>query len=116
MKRILVQAGHKLPLQPGFEGQTGAQGEAQLVSDIQQALVRTLNADQNFHPIPMPGKLDDNLQVEGAIFLHADGFSNPSAHGSDGPVRRCREATGEDLGDDRLSAVFFDPVQIVGRN
>jgi N-acetylmuramoyl-L-alanine amidase-like protein len=81
MKRILVQAGHKLPLQPGFEGQTGAQGEAQLVSDIQQALVRTLNADQNFHPIPMPGKLDDNLQVEGAIFLHADGFSNPSAHG-----------------------------------
>ena len=64
MKRILVQAGHKPPLQPGHLTQTGAPGEAQLVSDIQQALVGLLNADQNFHPIPMPGKLDDNLPVD----------------------------------------------------
>jgi N-acetylmuramoyl-L-alanine amidase len=81
MKRILVQAGHKPPLQPGHLTQTGAPGEAQLVSDIQQALVGLLNADENFHPVPMPGKLDDSLQVDAAIFLHADGVDNPAAHG-----------------------------------
>ena len=43
MKRILVQAGHQPPLQPGFEGQTGAPGEAGLVADIQHALVAMLN-------------------------------------------------------------------------
>jgi hypothetical protein len=81
MKRILVQAGHKLPLQPGFETQTGAPGEAQLVSDIQQALVGLLQADADFDPIPMPGKLDDRTQCDAALFLHADGVDNPSAHG-----------------------------------
>jgi hypothetical protein len=81
MKRILVQAGHKPPLQPGHLTQTGAPGEAQLVADIQQALVGLLQADPNFHPIPMPGKLDDSTQCDAALFLHADGVDTPSAHG-----------------------------------
>jgi N-acetylmuramoyl-L-alanine amidase len=81
-KRILVQAGHQRPLEPGFESQTGAPGEAELVADIQRALVRVLNDDDaNFHGIPMPGRIDPSIQVDGAIFLHADGFSNPSARG-----------------------------------
>jgi hypothetical protein len=81
VKRILVQAGHQPPLEPGFEGQTGAPGEAQLVADIQHALVQILNQDANFHGVPAPGQIDPNVQVDGALFLHADGFSSASAHG-----------------------------------
>jgi N-acetylmuramoyl-L-alanine amidase/Mannosyl-glycoprotein endo-beta-N-acetylglucosaminidase len=81
MKRILVQAGHQRPLQPGFEGQTGAPGEAELVADIQHALVSLLNQDPDFHGVPAPGRIDPHVHVDGAIFLHADGFNNPSAGG-----------------------------------
>jgi hypothetical protein len=81
MKRILVQAGHQRPLQPGHETQTGAPGEAELVADIQQALVGMLNKDPDFHGIPAPGRIEPNVKVDGAIYLHADGVSNPSAGG-----------------------------------
>ena len=81
MKRILVQAGHQPPLEPGFETQTGAPGEAELVADIQHALVGMLNQDPDFHGIPAPGLIDPNVKVDGAIFLHADGFNDPSAGG-----------------------------------
>jgi hypothetical protein len=81
MKRILVQAGHQRPLQPGFEAQTGAPGEAELVADIQHALVGLLNKDPDFHGIPAPGHIDPNVDVDGALYLHADGADNPSAGG-----------------------------------
>jgi len=81
MKRILVQAGHQRPLQPGFEGGTGAPGEAELVADIQHALVRVLNQDPDFHGVPAPGHINPSVRVDGAIFLHADGFHDPSAGG-----------------------------------
>lgn len=81
MKRILVQAGHQRPLQPGFETQTGAPGEAELVADIQHALVSLLNQDPDFHGIPVPGHIDPNVDVDGALYLHADGAANPSAGG-----------------------------------
>jgi N-acetylmuramoyl-L-alanine amidase len=81
VKRIVVQAGHMKPLQPGFEDDTGAKGEAELVADIQRALVRLLSRDDNFHGIPMPGRIDDSVQCDAAIFLHADGFTDPSANG-----------------------------------
>jgi hypothetical protein len=82
MKRILVQAGHMRPLQPHHETQTGAPGEAQLVADIQRALVTLLEADENFDPLPMPGRITpDGVRVDGAVFLHADGASAASARG-----------------------------------
>jgi hypothetical protein len=81
MKRIVVQAGHQRPLQPGHETQTGAPGEAELVTDIQHALVGLLNKDPRFHAIAQPGRIDDGLQVDGAIFLHADGSNHGSARG-----------------------------------
>jgi hypothetical protein len=41
-----------------------------------------LNHDAaNFHAIPMPGEIDGSVQVDGAIFLHADGAADPSARG-----------------------------------
>jgi hypothetical protein len=81
MKRVLVQAGHMQPLQPHHETQTGAPGEAELVADIQRALVRLMQQDEHFHPIPMPGRLDDSTQCDAAIFLHADGAGNQAARG-----------------------------------
>ena len=51
MKRVLVQAGHMPPLQPHHESQTGAPGEAELVADIQRALVRLMSQDEHFHPL-----------------------------------------------------------------
>jgi hypothetical protein len=81
LKRILVQAGHQRPLQPGHESQTGAPGEAELVADIQRALVRLLDRDSHFDGVPMPGRIDDGVQVDGAIFLHADGAASTAAGG-----------------------------------
>jgi hypothetical protein len=82
MKRILVQAGHMRPLQPHHETQTGAPGEAKLVADIQRALVALLEADENFAPLPMPGRITpDGVRVDGAVFLHADGAAAASARG-----------------------------------
>jgi hypothetical protein len=81
VKRILVQAGHQRPLQPGHEDQTGAPGEAELVAAIQRALVKRLNDDPDFHGVPMPGLIDDDVRVDGALFLHADGSTDASARG-----------------------------------
>ena len=82
MKRVLVQAGHQAPRQPGkFLNQTGAPGEIELVTKIQHALVGLLNQDANFHPIPMPGRIPDGTKADAAIFLHADGADNKAARG-----------------------------------
>lgn len=82
VKRILVQAGHQRPLQPGFETGTGAAGEVELVTDIQRALVRRLNRDERFDAIPMPGRFTpDKVPCDAGIFLHADGSDNRSARG-----------------------------------
>jgi hypothetical protein len=81
MKRILVQAGHQAPREPGFETQTGAPGEVELVTDIQHALVRLLEQDANFHPIPMPGRIPKGTKADAGIFLHADGAANTAARG-----------------------------------
>jgi hypothetical protein len=51
------------------------------VSDIQRTLVRMLKSDEHFHPVPMPGLIDDNAQVDAALFLHADGVDNTSVGG-----------------------------------
>ena len=80
MKRVLVQAGHKLPLQPGFEGGTGAVGEAELVAKIQTALLRRLDRDERFEGIGVPGHIPAGLDVDAALFLHADAAS-PAASG-----------------------------------
>ena len=81
MKRILVQAGHQQPLEPGHEGATGAPGEAPLVAGIQSALVEMLDGDPRFDAVPVPGHIPRGLEVDAAIFLHADGATSPQARG-----------------------------------
>src|SRR5262245_16364327 len=81
MKRVLVQAGHQAPREPGFESQTGAPGEVEVVTDSQHALVRLLRQADRFHAIPMPGEIPNGTKAEAAIFLHADGAANTAARG-----------------------------------
>jgi Mannosyl-glycoprotein endo-beta-N-acetylglucosaminidase/N-acetylmuramoyl-L-alanine amidase len=80
-RRILVQAGHMIPLEPGFEGQTGADGEAALVKRIRNRLVEILQQDDRFEPMPMPGKIPDGTRADAAVFLHADGVDDPRPSG-----------------------------------
>jgi hypothetical protein len=92
-RRILVQAGHVTPRQPGFQEDSGADGEAALVKKIRDSLVAILRQDGRFEPVPMPGKIPDHTQADAAIFLHADGFEDPKANGfgfgfPDPPVNR----------------------------
>jgi hypothetical protein len=80
-RRILVQAGHMRPLQPGHLSQTGAAGEAALVAQIQKRLVALLRRDSRFEPLPMPGKIPNGTRADAAVFLHADGAASPQANG-----------------------------------
>ena len=79
-RRVLVQAGHNKPLQPGHEKQTGARGEAELVHRIQQRLVQILQQDGRFEPVAMPGKIPKGTKADAAVFLHGDG-AGPTATG-----------------------------------
>jgi N-acetylmuramoyl-L-alanine amidase-like protein/mannosyl-glycoprotein endo-beta-N-acetylglucosaminidase len=79
-RRVLVQAGHNKPLQPGHEGQTGAQGEAELVARIQKRLMQILKGDSRFESVAMPGLIPKGTKADAAVFLHGDG-AGPTATG-----------------------------------
>lgn len=79
-RRILVQAGHNKPMQPGHLSETGANGEAELVARIQKRLVAILQGDSRFEPLPMPGKIPGGTKADAALFLHGDG-AGPTATG-----------------------------------
>ena len=80
-KRILVQAGHLAPREPGFEGGTGTNGEQELVKAIRDRLVAILRKDGRFEAIPVPGDIPNGIRVDAALYLHGDGSSNPGASG-----------------------------------
>lgn len=80
-RRILIQAGHLAPREPGFEGGTGTPGEIELVKAIRDKLVALLRRDGRFEAIPVPGDIPDGIRVDAALFLHADGAGNPRASG-----------------------------------
>lgn len=79
--KVLVQAGHIAPREPGFESGTGTTGEQALVRAIRDKLVKFLADDGRFTPIPMPGKIPRGTKCDAALFLHADGSSNKAATG-----------------------------------
>lgn len=79
-KRILVQAGHLAPREPGIDG-TGTNGEQELAKAIRDKLVAMLEKDGRFDGIPVPGDIPDGIKVDAALFLHADGFTDPTAGG-----------------------------------
>jgi N-acetylmuramoyl-L-alanine amidase len=79
--RVLVQAGHIAPREPGFEGGTGAIREQELTKAVRRRLVALLKADSRFKPIPCPGDIPDGVDVDAALFLHGDGAENKTATG-----------------------------------
>src|SRR5689334_17861362 len=79
--KILVQAGHNPPRQPGKTAtQTGTNGEIEFVKKVRDAVVALLRRDPHFEPIPMPGAIPWGFRCDAAIFLHADG-AGPTATG-----------------------------------
>jgi len=102
-KRVLVQAGHLAPREPGFESGTGTNGEIALVTAIRDKLVGLLRADGRFEPIPMPGWIRPRgIKVDAALFLHGDGSGNSQASGySFGyPLYRVNRHLAELIGDE----------------
>jgi len=79
--RVLVQAGHIAPREPGFESGTGTVREQELTKAIRRRLVRLLRADSRFEPVPCPGDIPDGVAVDAALFLHGDGSTNQAATG-----------------------------------
>lgn len=79
-KRILVQAGHISPREPGFEGGTGTVREQEYTRAMRARVCALLERDPNYTPIPQPGDLTD-VPCDAAIFLHGDGSLNSQASG-----------------------------------
>jgi hypothetical protein len=78
--RVLVQAGHIAPREPGFEAGTGTVREQELTKAIRRRLVKLLRKDGRFQPVPCPGDIPDGIS-DAAIFLHGDGSTNPASSG-----------------------------------
>lgn len=81
MPRILIQAGHVAPREPGFEGGTGTVREQELTARVQGALAAKFAADERFAVTLCPGDIPDGWAGDVALYLHGDGSGNPSARG-----------------------------------
>ncbi len=79
--RILIQAGHVAPREPGFEGGTGTIREQEMTKALQRRLVALLDADERFEPIACPGDIPDGIKVDAALYLHGDGSDDKAASG-----------------------------------
>lgn len=80
-KRVLVQAGHNPPREPGFESGTGTAGEIEFVKGVADRLLALLRRDSRFQGIYSPGDIPNGIKVDAALFLHADGAGSPTASG-----------------------------------
>lgn len=80
-KRIVVQAGHAPPREPGHEKETGTTREIELTTGIANRLVKMLDDDGRFDGIWQPGDLQDGIKCDAALFLHGDGAASPAATG-----------------------------------
>lgn len=80
-KRVLIQAGHAYPREPGFEGGTGTAGEIEYVVDIRDRLAALLRKDGRFDVTTTPGDIPNGWVGDAALYEHCDGSGNPSSHG-----------------------------------
>jgi hypothetical protein len=79
--RVLIQAGHNRPLEPGFETGTGTYMEAEFTAALQKSLLALFAKDARFAAIPVPGDIPNGINCDAALFLHGDGSVNQSASG-----------------------------------
>lgn len=81
MIRVLVQAGHIAPREPGFETGTGTIREQEFTRSLRDRLVAILDEDGRFLAIPCPGDIPNGIKVDAAIFEHADGSTTAARRG-----------------------------------
>jgi N-acetylmuramoyl-L-alanine amidase len=79
--RVLVQAGHVAPREPGHLNETGTTREQEFTHKIATALVKMLDDDGRYDGIYCPGDIPDGVKVDAAVFEHADGSASPAASG-----------------------------------
>jgi N-acetylmuramoyl-L-alanine amidase len=80
-KRVLIQAGHVAPREPGFEGGTGTVREQELSLALQSRLARRLLADGRFDVTRSPGDIPNGWTGDLFISLHGDGSGSDKASG-----------------------------------
>lgn len=80
-KRLLIQAGHVAPREPGFEAGTGTSGEQELVAAIQSKLGKLLAADGRFAVTLCGGDIPDGWKGDMFLAFHGDGALSPQASG-----------------------------------
>jgi len=80
-RRILVQAGHNPPREPGFESGTGTTREIEFTKLVADRLIKMLDDDTRFDGIYSPGDIPNGIKCEGAVFIHGDGSASQSASG-----------------------------------
>ena len=66
-KRVLVQARHQIPLEPGQSG--GGPGSGPLEAALQERLLAWMRADGRFSPLVFPGDLPAQLEADLALVL-----------------------------------------------
>src|SRR5829696_3115616 len=81
MKKIVVQAGHIAPREPGFESGTGTVREQEFTRKLRDRLVKILEEDGRFAPVPVPGDIPDGIKCDAALFEHGDGSASKGATG-----------------------------------
>lgn len=80
-RRVLIQAGHVAPREPGFEGGTGTIREQELAAALQTRLSRLLVADGRFDVDRCPGDIPNGWHGDVFISLHGDGAASSSLSG-----------------------------------
>lgn len=80
--KVIVQAGHAPPRQPGFPA-VGTGGEIEVVTSLANALVALLDQDGRFDGIYQPGHITRGKEpgIAAAVFFHADGSASKAARG-----------------------------------
>lgn len=78
MPRILIQAGHVAPREPGHEGQTGAYLEQEFASRMQQHLARRFRSDGRFTVDTCPGDIPEGWTGDVFLSLHCDAAGSSS--------------------------------------
>lgn len=79
--RVLLQAGHIAPREPGFEAGTGTTREQEYSAAVRKLLHQRFAADGRFDITLAPGDIPDGWRGDVALFLHADGSANKNAKG-----------------------------------
>jgi N-acetylmuramoyl-L-alanine amidase len=80
-KRVLVQAGHVAPREPGFETGTGTVREQEFTTKIRDRLALALERDGRFETLSVPGDIPESWVGDAAVFEHGDGSASATSTG-----------------------------------